>query len=86
MSALGHKRTSQHVRVMSALPPKADMDQQGCDVCFVPKADIVRCGENTSLLDHLVGGGEQGLRERQAKRLGGLEVEDKLEFGRLFNR
>jgi hypothetical protein len=25
--------------VKSALPPKADMDQQGCDVRFVPKAD-----------------------------------------------
>jgi len=25
---------------MSALPPKADMDQPGCDVRFVPKADI----------------------------------------------
>src|SRR6516225_3199858 len=25
---------------MSALPPKADMDQSGCDVRFVPKADI----------------------------------------------
>ena len=24
---------------MSALPPKADMDQHGCDVCFVPKAE-----------------------------------------------
>jgi len=24
---------------MSALPPKADMGQQGCDVRFVPKAD-----------------------------------------------
>ena len=74
MSALGHKRTFPHV---------AERDGH---VRFVPKADIVRCGENTSLLDHLVGGGEQGLRERQAKRLGGLEVEDKLEFGRLFNR
>src|SRR6516225_8059860 len=30
---------------MSALPPKADMDQSGCNVRFVPKADIVRCGE-----------------------------------------
>src|SRR5262249_36721098 len=27
-------------RPMSALPPKADMDQQGRDVRFVPKADI----------------------------------------------
>ena len=26
MSALGQKRTSEHVRVMSALPPKADID------------------------------------------------------------
>ena len=25
---------------MSALPPKADIDQSGCDVRFVPKADI----------------------------------------------
>ena len=40
MSALGQKQTLQHVRAMSALPPKANMDQQGWDVCFVPKADI----------------------------------------------
>jgi len=26
--------------LMSALPPKADMDQQSCDVRFVPKADM----------------------------------------------
>ena len=30
---------------MSALPPKADMDQQGCDIRFVPKADILRCSD-----------------------------------------
>src|SRR5690348_9752325 len=30
MSALGHKRTSQPVRVMSALPSKADIRWQGC--------------------------------------------------------
>jgi len=27
---------------MSALPPKADIDQHGRDVRFVPKADISR--------------------------------------------
>src|SRR6516164_8636018 len=27
-------------RVMSALPPKADIDRHGCDVRFVPKADM----------------------------------------------
>jgi hypothetical protein len=25
--------------------PKADIDQHRCDVCFVPKADILRCGK-----------------------------------------
>jgi hypothetical protein len=36
----GQKQTSEHLRVMSALPPKADMDQHDRDVRFVPKADI----------------------------------------------
>jgi hypothetical protein len=39
MSALGQKQTLEHVRAMSALPPKADIDPQGRDVRFVPKAD-----------------------------------------------
>ena len=34
---------------MSALPPKADIDERDCHVRFVPKADIAR------LVDHLVG-------------------------------
>src|SRR5215472_6325185 len=41
MSVLGQKQTLQHVCTMSALPPKADMDQHGRDVRFVPKADII---------------------------------------------
>src|SRR5262249_20413502 len=40
MSALGQKRTLGHVRVMSALPPKADIGTQWSNVRFVPKADI----------------------------------------------
>jgi hypothetical protein len=40
MSALGHKRTLAHVYFMSALPPKADIHRRGCDVRFVPEADI----------------------------------------------
>jgi hypothetical protein len=38
MSALGQKQTSAHVRVMSALPPKADMDGERWNVRFVPKS------------------------------------------------
>src|SRR5215468_10774853 len=30
---------------MSALPPKADMGTRHCDVCFVPKADILHIGK-----------------------------------------
>ena len=40
MSALGQKQTSARVRVMSALPPKADIDNDGRDVRFVPKATL----------------------------------------------
>src|SRR5262245_28054399 len=39
-----------------------------------------------SSFDHLVGGGEQCGRNGEAERLSGLEIDDKLEFGRLFDR
>src|SRR5215469_12645051 len=42
LSALGQKRTSKHVRVMSALPPKADIGTQSRNVRFVPNADYQR--------------------------------------------
>jgi len=32
------------VRPMSAILPKADIGSACRDVCFVPKADILRCG------------------------------------------
>jgi hypothetical protein len=38
MSALGQKQTSEQVRAMSALPPKADIGTQPPDVRFVPEA------------------------------------------------
>ena len=40
-------------RPMSALPPKADIDQHRCDVRFVPKADSCSATKN-GLVDHLV--------------------------------
>jgi hypothetical protein len=40
MSALGHKRTFAVQKVMSGLPPKADIRRQLIDVRFVPIADI----------------------------------------------
>src|SRR5262249_45987683 len=54
MSALGHKRTSQHVRAMSALPPIADIAKHCWDVGFVPKADKVQCIKNSlAIRSHL---------------------------------
>ena len=52
MSALGQKQTLAHLRLMSALPPKADMVQHDRDVRFVPKADITRCSNRSLLLGH----------------------------------
>ena len=40
MSALGHEQTSRHVRVMSAIPLKADIHKRGLHVRLVPEADI----------------------------------------------
>jgi hypothetical protein len=40
MSALGHERTSRHVRFMSVIPLKADIHRRGLHVRLVPKADF----------------------------------------------
>jgi hypothetical protein len=37
-------------------------------------------------LDHLVGTSEEGRRHFQAKRLGGLQIDDEIELGRLLDR
>jgi hypothetical protein len=40
MSALGQKQTLRLARLMSALPPKADIQLLDSHVRFVPEADI----------------------------------------------
>jgi hypothetical protein len=47
------KQTSDSRPVMSALPPKADIDNDSSDVRLVPKADERHCS-NLALFDHLV--------------------------------
>ena len=42
MSAMGHEQTSRNVRVMSVIPLKADIDQRGLHVRYVPLADIAK--------------------------------------------
>ena len=67
MSALDHKRTSQDVRVMSALPPKADIAERDYHVRFVPQADI------TASLDFVLGVVSMSAkRQKQTSRLARL--------------
>ena len=40
MSILGQKQTWPQVYIMSALPPKADIDRRHSNVCLLPIADI----------------------------------------------
>jgi len=47
MSALGQKQTLGKVRLMSALPPIADIRTQPRDVRFVPKADVSSCSKRS---------------------------------------
>ena len=73
MSALGQKRTLEHVRVMSALPPKADIGTQSVNVRFVPGADKVHRGKG-SLLDHLVGTKDKRLGKGDTDRFCGFAI------------
>src|SRR5215813_15656118 len=42
--------------------------------------------EGGASFDHLVGEGEQHRRNRQAERLGDLQIDDEIEFSRLLDR
>jgi hypothetical protein len=63
-SALGQKQTFGPFTAMSALPPKADIDERDRHVRFVPKADI---GVS---FDDFVGTGRYCPRDFDIKRIG----------------
>ena len=85
MSALGQKQTLGKVRLMSALPPIADIGTQPRDVRFVPKADS--CGATkTSLFDHFIGGREELRGDGKADCVGGLDIDGQCEFAHLLYR
>src|SRR5262245_18665437 len=94
MSALGQKQAFAPRKVMSALPPKADMCGATRDVRFGPIADIVQHGgdvrfvpkaEVTPLFDHLVGQHEEVVWHFDPERPRGGEIDDEMEFGRLLD-
>jgi len=66
---------------MSAIPPKADIRQHDLDVRFVP-ANSGHCAS----FDHLVGCLQEGFRDCEAERFGGLEIDYELILRRLLER
>jgi len=45
MSALGQERTFRHVRLVSAIPPKADIAESDQNARLVPKGDTWPCSK-----------------------------------------
>ena len=78
MSALGQKRTCAAQKVMSALPPKADMCSATRNVRLVPKADM-------TLLDYIVSTLLELSRHNKAYCLCCLEVDHQLQCSRLHH-
>src|SRR5882672_11291436 len=71
--------------MFSGLPRTADIEVRDWHVSVGPIPDS-RTAANASLFDHLGGAGEQRGRQVEAERFCGLEVDDKLELGRLLDR
>ena len=65
---------------MSALTQQANIFRRCLHVGFGPGSDI------RPLFDHLVGEHQQVMRDGEAECIGGLEVDNEVEFGRLLNR
>src|SRR6516225_3202813 len=80
MSRLGQNRTLWDVR----FTPKSGhwLSVLGCPLCA--KSGHSALQQGLALFDHLVGAGEKRFRNLDAERLGGCDIDDKLDFGRLL--
>jgi hypothetical protein len=84
-SEMGQSGPNADVRVESDLAPIADVGRAPRHVAEVPGSDICTAAI-LCLFDHLVGEREQVVGDLEAERLRGLEVDHRLEPGRLPHR
>src|SRR4029450_11236477 len=71
-------------QMFSALAPRADIAQRSRHVRFVPSRDSC-IATITCLFDHLVGAAKERLRNSEAERLRGLQVNEQLDFSGLLH-
>ncbi len=81
MSLMGQRQHSGAFRYLSVKQPQADSTPARQHVVEVPKA-TERIAANSALFDHFVSQQLHRHRYVYAERLGGLHVDDQLEFGR----
>src|SRR5262245_26146506 len=78
-------RASGNVRLKKSRQPLRCTDRRFLQQ-NLPQTAVSNRGKTVPLLDQLVGGHQQCLRDRQAQRLCGFEVYGKIEFCRLLDR
>src|SRR5262245_29055743 len=72
--------------MFSGLPPKADLNPSSRHVAQVPEPAVSNRSRTASLLDHLVGAGDQRRWHLQTERLCSLKIDHQLVFGRRLHR
>jgi hypothetical protein len=65
MGSIASHRAVRDAPGMSAMPPIATQSVRRNEVSRCANSYLIRCSEKTPLLDHLVGAGEKGFRNRK---------------------